>query len=963
MKQKYFFTSGFALIAVVIAVLSVHHHAKSQASNSVNTNLFQDFTDKINLISNTKQLTFVGPRSGEGYFSKDGKYLIFQSERAEGNPFYQIYLMNLENGQISRVSTGQGKTTCAWIHPSNKKLMFSSTHLDPKFKSKVEQEYAERKNPQKKSYSWSYDENFDIFEADFNGKNLKRLTSERGYDAEGNYSPDGKKIVFASNRAGYSEKLSPEEAKIFEQDASYMMDIYMMDSDGKNVERLTTARGYDGGPFFSADGKFITWRRFKPNGQSAEVYTMDLASRSERQLTKMEAMSWAPFFHPSGDYLIFTSNILGFQNFELFIVDKLGEKKPIRVTNLEGFDGLPVFSPDGKKLSWTRRDAKGESQIYMADWDDKKARELLGLAPKAFEFENLSDAKILESDLKSWVEYLASAEFKGRATGSAEEKVYMQKIADYFKHLGLKPAVGNSFLVPFSFTSNVELGSDNQLILSDAKKALPLNLQKDFLPMSFSSNAEISKASIVFAGYGIRAPATEQLQAYDSYKDLDLKGKWALVLQDIPEDMPMPAKVHLVNYSKLQHKAFVAKTEGAVGMLVISNKKDFNPKLRFEGASAESSIPVILISQEIAGVLMQATDKNLRQWTEANNKGGIATAVIDSLQLAAHVSLNPVITEAVNVVGVLPKAGAKSSLAIGAHGDHLGMGQMGNSLAQGEDKNLIHYGADDNASGVAALIEIAGYSKTLKNLNSNLVFAVWSGEEIGILGSSAFMKRYKGPKFKAYLNMDMVGRLNQQLIVQGVGSAAEWRPFLERQALHSKVAFALQDDPFVPTDGMELYLSGVPTLDFFTGSHLQYHTPKDTADTLNYSGLETVAQVVADTTVAIAQKDFKLNYQKVESSKRKLEGRSFRIFLGTIPDYTQEGIKGVKISGTSKNSPAEKAGLTSGDVIVELASTKVENLYDYVYVLQAMKANQETLVKVLRNGQTVELKITPVLKE
>lgn len=917
-----------------------------------------------------KPLTFEGGRSGEGYFSRDGKKMIFQSERAPGNPFYQIYLMDLESGQTAKVSPGIGKTTCAWIHPSMKKVMYSSTHLDPMMKRKIEEELANRKAPQKKGYAWSYDENFDIFESNLSGGAVRRLTTEKGYDAEGNYSPDGRKIVFASNRAGYAEKLSEEESKLFHQDPSYMMDLYMMDADGKSVERLTTARGYDGGPFFSADGKFITWRRFSPNGQSAEIYTMDLTTREEKAVTSLKVMSWAPFFHPSGDYIVFTSNLLGYQNFELFIVDSLGKHKPVRVTHLEGFDGLPVFTPDGKKLSWTRRDSKGDSQIFIAQWDDQKARELLDL-PAKISPESLS-SEIQIPDLRAWVSYLASPEMKGRATGSPEEKVYTAKIAEYFKALGLKPAIGKSFVVPFSFTSDVKLGEQNKALLSDAKKSTELLLEKEFLPMSFSANGKIEKSGIVFAGYGIKAPAADKTEVYNSYKDLDVKGKWVLILQDTPEDLKLESKVHLVNYSRLQHKAFVAKNEGAIGLLVVSRVKEFNPKIRYEGANSDASLPVLQISQKLADTLLAATKKDFEDWKKEldggdNSQLNTASATLDQVQLSAEIELVPIKSEGLNVLAILPGVNPQLT-ALGAHGDHLGAGQLGNSLAVGNEKGGIHAGADDNASGVASLLEVAGkISKEKSSLKNSVLFAVWSGEEIGLLGSHAFLKSFtenkSNPAIKSYLNMDMVGRSHEKLNVLGTGSASEWRRQLELLSPRTTLSLSIQDDPYVPSDGMEFYMKGIPMIMFFTGSHSEYHTPRDLPNLIDFPGLKNVTEFAYTSIKELAVKDPKLTLLKAESSQRKLEGRAFRTYLGTIPDYAQEGVKGVKISGSSKGSPAETAGLLTGDIIIELGGVKIENLYDYVYCLQAIKANVETTVKILRNGETKEFKITPKLKE
>jgi Tol biopolymer transport system component len=303
-------------------------------------------------LSNTLQLTFEGRRSGEGYFSPDGKALIFQSEREPGNPFYQIYLLDLESGDTHRVSPGIGKTTCAFFRPGGDEVLFASTHLDPGALAKQKAELDLRASGKQRRYSWDYDEHMDIFLARRDGTNLRRLTGSQGYDAEASFSPDGKLIAFCSLREAYpTNKLSEAELKHLQTDPSWFGEIYLMDADGSNVRRLTHTPGYDGGPFFSPDGRRIVWRRFNEAGDQADVFTMNLDGSDPRQLTRFGAMSWAPFFHPSGRYIIFTSNKLGFANFELFLVDAEGTREPVRVTFTDGFDGLPVFSSDGSKLA------------------------------------------------------------------------------------------------------------------------------------------------------------------------------------------------------------------------------------------------------------------------------------------------------------------------------------------------------------------------------------------------------------------------------------------------------------------------------------------------------------------------------------------------------------------------------------------------------------------------------------
>ncbi|HWU42197.1 MAG TPA: M20/M25/M40 family metallo-hydrolase, partial [Bdellovibrio sp.] len=343
---------------------------------------------------------------------------------------------------------------------------------------------------------------------------------------------------------------------------------------------------------------------------------------------------------------------------------------------------------------------------------------------------------------------------------------------------------------------------------------------------------------------------------------------------------------------------------------------------------------------------------------------------IPSSYMKATVDLKFEKAKGTNVLAKLTIPGAKSSILVGAHGDHLGHGEYGNTLAKGVEVGKIHAGADDNASGVAGVMELAHYYSHLKQtspkkLKKNLQFAIWSGEELGDLGSTHFAKNLKkNHNIEAYFNMDMIGRLKDRLYVQGLGSGDVWTLLMEQVAAKDILPLVAQEDPYLPTDSMALYLVGIPTANLFTGSHVDYHTPRDTPDLINYEGLVKVLNVLKSFVDELqASPNGFVKYQKIASSQNKLEGRTFRVYLGTIPDYTQEGTKGVKISGVSKDSPAEKAGLKENDTIVEFDGTKIENIYDYVYTLQSVKPNKETVIKVLRNGKQEDLKITPRLKE
>jgi Tol biopolymer transport system component len=211
---------------------------------------------------------------------------------------------------------------------------------------------------------------------------IKRLTNARGYDAEASYSPDGQWIVFSSMRSAYDHALDDKEKKSLEENPSNFAEIYIMKADGSGQKRLTNVWGYDGGPFFTHDGTRIVWRRFDEQGLIADVWTMKLDGSGAKQITHFKSMSWAPYEHPSGQYFIFASNTLGFENFELFMVDAAGEKEPVRVTYSDGFDGLPVPSPDGRQLAWTTSRAGGsDGQLSLAQWNHEKALEAIRRAP------------------------------------------------------------------------------------------------------------------------------------------------------------------------------------------------------------------------------------------------------------------------------------------------------------------------------------------------------------------------------------------------------------------------------------------------------------------------------------------------------------------------------------------------------------------------------------------------------
>ncbi|MGV3525947.1 MAG: M28 family peptidase [Candidatus Sericytochromatia bacterium] len=942
-------------------------------------------TVESRLMPNARQLILSGARSGEGYFGPNGQSLIFQSEREPGNPFFQMYLLDFQAGDIRRVSTGSGKTTCGWIHPNGQQVMYSSTHGDPQSAALQKAELDFRASGQQRRYSWDYDPQYEIYRAEADGSRPVNLTRTLGYDAEGAYSPDGKQIVFASNRQAYSAKLSPEDQKRLEIDPAYFMEIYTMDADGKNVRQLTRVKGYDGGPFFSADGQKITFRRFNEAGDKAEIWTMNRDGSDQRQITRLGVMSWAPFFHPSGDYLIFATNRHGFGNFELYLVDAAGQKEPVRVTYTEGFDGLPAFSPDGKQLAWTSgRTSDKASQLFLADWNDAEARRLLQLAPATdtHSADRLSTATtpvtgpqfvttpgISADDLRRRVSYLASPELEGRLTGSPGEEKATTYAAEVFRHLGLEPAGDNgSYFQHFRFTAGVELGQANQLTMTQKGTKRALQLHGDWAPLVFSASERIAPSELVFGGYGLRVPANGNFGGYDSYVHLDVKDKWVVVLRYWPEDVAADVQQELKRHADLRYKATLARELGAKGLIVVNGPASPGTQklIAFHSSSAPGTapLPAISVSTPVVESWFQSVGQDLKTLQQRLDKGeAVAGFPLTGLTLAGQTDLLKLERTGRNVLARYSVPGATRSVAVGAHLDHLGKGHSEASLAGADAAEGIHFGADDNASGSAAVLEIAESVSRQRpaDLKQNLLFALWSGEELGLLGSSHFVGTYSAERFpqqfSAYLNMDMVGRLDKALVLQGVGSSPVWNGLIEKHNFSVGLPLVLQQSAYLPTDATAFYIKGIPALSAFTGAHSDYHTPGDTADKLNYSGTEKVARLLEKITLDLARQPEAPAYSRQEPPKQEA-GRGLRVYLGTIPDYASD-VKGLRISGVSAGGPAEKAGLKAGDVIVALNGKTIENIYDYTYALDNLKVGVTAPITILRDGQRLEIQITP----
>ncbi|HSD78691.1 MAG TPA: M20/M25/M40 family metallo-hydrolase, partial [Solirubrobacteraceae bacterium] len=813
-------------------------------------------------LADVRQLTLEGDNA-EAYWSSDGKRLIFQSTR---EPFGcdQIFTMPaLERGAPALVSSGKGRTTCAYYLRGDRRVLYAGTDA-----------YTESCPPppdMSQGYVWRIDPDYELFVADPDGANRVRLTENRAYDAEATVCPRDGTVVFTSTRDGD-------------------LDLYRMNPDGSGVVRLTDTPGYDGGAFFSADCSKIVWRASRPRGAELEEYRDLLAhglvrpSRLElwvanadgtdaRQVTDLGVASFAPYFFPDGRRILFSSNYgdpRG-REFDLWAVDVTGARLE-RITWTAGFDGFPIFSPDGRWLAFAsnRNQARpGETDIFVARWVDGPAEEIVERGADRF----LADDAWLADDAR-----------EGREAGTPGADAAAAWLERRFGELGLAPAAaGATWRQEFPITVAIRSGAGTQLAIEgedearsdqgrdeggderpslagksgtekaegaagvaaaapappppagapDSSASTPAGEPvpaDQFVPLAFSSQGEVA-GEVVAAGFGIEAPD----QGVDAYAGLDVKGKIVLVRRFVPAGDAFKDPEVERRFSDLRYKAFVAREHGAAGLLVAdlpdpaaeTQDEAPLPKLAPEDAG-DAGIPALAIRRALAERLLAAPHR---------------------VRLAVHLERDT--APGYNVVGRLdPAPGAAAAdgrtIVVGAHYDHLGHGGP-SSLDPGSTE--VHNGADDNASGVAAMLEVAReLASERERLTRPVVFVAFSGEEKGDLGSSAFVRTpppgLEPERIAAMVNLDMVGRLRgQALTVFGLDSAEEWRSIVEPACAAAGLACHEQGDGYGPSDQTPFYAAGVPVLFLFTGPHGDYHRPSDDWQSLNATGGYAVASL------------------------------------------------------------------------------------------------------------------------
>ncbi len=570
-----------------------------------------------------------------------------------------------------------------------------------------------------------------------------------------------------------------------------------------------------------------------------------------------------------------------------------------------------------------------------------------------------SNPQISAKDIYDHLKYLASEKLEGRYTGSEGEKLAYEYMVKQFKSYGLKPAFKDGYLQSFPFTDRVEMTKDNSASLDINGKTVKLELKADYIPAPFSGSADV-KLPLVFAGYGISAPKLN----YDDYTGIDVKGKIVVVLRGNPEYDKKDSRFEM--FSSLRQKASVAKEKGAAGIIFANgfypaNTQDKLLEFVYDQSPSIKNFPAVQVKRIFIDELFKAEGLSLadvQQKISKEMKPGSFLLHNSSAQI--NTGVKEINGTGHNVAAILEGNDPvlkNEYIVFGAHYDHLGWGQVG-SLYRGSEK-LIHPGADDNASGTVGVLEIAEKLASLKNLKRSVIFVAFSGEELGILGSTYFTNNPPVPldKITAMLNMDMIGRLNTDnaLNVIGAATANEFKSILNRRNSYH-FALSLTDDGMGGSDHQAFTNKKIPVLFFFTAMHQDYHKPSDTFDKVNTAGEEKVVDYVYDVASSIDSLGNKLQFVQVQSAPARKSGGSSKVYVGTVPEFGYKG-KGFKLSGVTDNSPAQKGGLKGGDIMIKFGNKEVKDIYDYMYAMNDFNPGDSVDVVVLRDGKEMTFKV------
>jgi aminopeptidase YwaD len=530
-------------------------------------------------------------------------------------------------------------------------------------------------------------------------------------------------------------------------------------------------------------------------------------------------------------------------------------------------------------------------------------------------------------NLKSHVAFLSDDKLEGRRTGTNGEKLAMEYISSQFQKAGLTEKGTDNFYQPFEVNEGKQIDPSTRLSIND----ITLKLNGDYFPFPYSPDINLEALPSI------------------ALKESDMP--WFIDLKETLEENKNNPHFDLEGFIKTKAEEVKKKSASA---LFLYNSSAIDDKLVFNGKdrSPQLAIPVVYIDKNVSGKLFRDADA--------------------PLDINLKIKITDKIRKGANVVGFINN-NAPNTVILGAHFDHLGYGEDNNSMLRTGEK-LIHNGADDNASGTAALIELARMIKTNSSdkkektlLNNNYLFIAFSGEELGLYGSKYFTDNPTiDLKTANYMiNLDMVGRLSDSsntLTIGGYGTSPTWSSIYTRalnaggRTTLTGFNFKFDSSGTGPSDHTSFYKKDIPVLFFFTGLHTDYHKPSDDANRINYNGQLKIVNHIYYLVYTLNQENQKLAFTKTREPQNTGSMRSMSVSMGIMPDYTFSG-NGVRCDGVTDGRPAQKAGLKAGDIILQIGDFSITSMDAYMQTLGKFKKGDKTKVKYKRGEETIEAEV------
>ena len=563
--------------------------------------------------------------------------------------------------------------------------------------------------------------------------------------------------------------------------------------------------------------------------------------------------------------------------------------------------------------------------------------------------------EILPNEIMNHIRFLSDDARSGRYPGTLESRSVISYIIRYFRSFGIKPGGKNgSYIQSFDIVDGINLGKDNKLIIA-GDSLLP---SIDYIPLWFSGNDELTGPA-VFMGYGFSI--NDENLKWNDYANIDVSGKWAIIMRHSPEREKRNSIY--APYSSLHKKMLVARDNGAAGVLFISQKEDTTLyPLSYISGYSKAGIPTIHLGNKAAdGLLKNSGWSRERIQKSLNQSLKPMSFELQNLIISAKVELVETKIRAANVIGEIRSGNREfrdEYIVLGAHFDHLGLGGP-RSGSRTPGIPVIHNGADDNASGTAGLLELAHKILTRKShLKRSILLIAFDAEEKGLLGSKHFINQptINLDNIVTMINLDMIGRLKDStLIVGGVGTSPMFEPLLDSLILKTSMKLNKTNAGWGPSDHASFYKKDIPVLFFNSGTHEQYHTPKDKWRLINLRGETEILNYVHNVIYELCRVPEKPRYTPAGPKKQTITFRKTSVKFGIMPSYGGAEI-GLKIDGISDpDGPAAKAGIKSGDLIKSINGKLINNIYEYMDRLGELDSGMKIPVQVERNKQIINI--------